>query len=121
MATDEPRRFLVAVGVESYKKASWDRLEHVPRELDLIVSLLTAERLGTQRILQTECTLPRKVQLLAALRDWIRATLVLSNEGKFELQYDYTAADAAKEIKPTVAPAAKKDGKKDARKSTTKN
>ena len=56
-----------------------------------------------------------------AKRDWIRATLVLSNEGKFELQYDYTAADAAKEIKPTVAPAAKKDGKKDAKKSTTKN
>ena len=54
-------------------------------------------------------------------RNWVRATLVFSKEGKFELQYDYTAADAAKEIKPTVAPAAKKDGKKDAKKSTTKN
>ena len=47
-------------------------------------------------------------QLNAALepdkRDWIKATLVLSNEGKFELQYDYPKKDG--DAAPAPAPAA---------------
>lgn len=38
-------------------------------------------------------------------RNWIRATLLLSNEGKFELQYDYPK----KEGEAAEAPAAKPD------------
>jgi hypothetical protein len=44
-----------------------------------------------------------------AKRNWVRATLVLSKEGKFELQYDY--AEKTGDSKP-AAPAAKKDAKK---------
>ena len=50
-----------------------------------------------------------------AKRNWKRATLVLSKEGKFELQYDYTASDAAKDARP-AAPEAKKSAKKDVKK-----
>jgi len=43
-------------------------------------------------------------------RNWIRATLVFSKEGKFELQYDYAPKEGDK---PAAAPAAaKKDAKK---------
>ena len=45
-------------------------------------------------------------------RNWKRATLVLSKEGKFEVQYDYTEQDA----KPAAAADAKKSAKKDAKK-----
>ena len=44
-------------------------------------------------------------------RNWIRATLVFSKEGKFELQYDYAPAkDGDKGAAPAAA--AKKDAKK---------
>ncbi len=44
-------------------------------------------------------------------RNWIRATIVFSKEGKFELQYDYaTGKDADKAAAPAAA--AKKDAKK---------
>jgi hypothetical protein len=47
-------------------------------------------------------------------RNWVRATLVFSNEGKFELQYDYLdkAAEKAPAATPAPASAAKKDAKK---------
>jgi len=52
-----------------------------------------------------------------AKRNWIRATLVLSKEGKFELQYDYAKADEkpAADAKPAAADA-KKAAKKDTKK-----
>ncbi|MEO8202321.1 MAG: hypothetical protein ABI630_00555 [Betaproteobacteria bacterium] len=53
-----------------------------------------------------------------AKRNWVRATLVLSNEGKFELQYDYTPNDAAASPATAPAPAA---AKKDAKKAPKKN
>ena len=74
MGTDEPRRFLVAVGVGNYKDARWERLNQVPREIDLIVSLLTAGRFGVQRVLESASTLPRRESLLAAFRDWTNTT-----------------------------------------------
>ena len=44
-------------------------------------------------------------------RNWIRATLVFSKDGKFELQYDYAPAkDGDKGAAPAAA--AKKDAKK---------
>ena len=47
-----------------------------------------------------------------AKRNWIRAVLVLSKEGKFELQYDYPpGAEGAKDAAP-AASAAKKDAAK---------
>ena len=45
-----------------------------------------------------------------AKRNWVRATLVFSKEGKFELQYDYAPAKDGE--KPAPAAAAKKDAKK---------
>ncbi len=48
-------------------------------------------------------------------RNWVRATLVLSKEGKFELQYDYVDKEASKASAP--APAAKQDAKKAAKKN----
>lgn len=51
-----------------------------------------------------------------AKRNWVRATLVLSKEGKFELQYDYMAKDGDKDAKAAPAAAAKKDAKKDSKK-----
>lgn len=51
-----------------------------------------------------------------AKRNWIRATLVFSKEGKFELQYDYAKGEAAAETKPAAAPDAKKSAKKDTKK-----
>lgn len=47
-------------------------------------------------------------------RNWIRATLVFSKEGKFELQYDYAPKESDK---PAAAPAA---AKKDTKKPTAK-
>lgn len=55
-----------------------------------------------------------------AKRNWVRATLVLSKEGKFELQYDYTAKEAGAATAPAAKPAAseaKKSAKKDAKKN----
>jgi hypothetical protein len=49
-------------------------------------------------------------------RNWKRATLVLSKEGKFEVQYDYTEQDASKDAKPAAATDAKKSAKKDTKK-----
>lgn len=51
-----------------------------------------------------------------AKRNWKRATLVMSKEGKFEVQYDYTDQDAGKDAKPAAAPDAKKSAKKDTKK-----
>lgn len=56
-----------------------------------------------------------------AKRNWVRATLVFSKEGKFELQYDYTAKEADKDAKPAAdtrpaASDAKKSAKKDVKK-----
>ena len=51
-----------------------------------------------------------------AKRNWTRATLVLSKEGKFELQYDYAVKEADKDAKPAAAPEAKKSAKKDTKK-----
>jgi cysteine desulfurase/selenocysteine lyase len=51
-----------------------------------------------------------------AKRNWTRATLVLSKEGKFELQYDYAAKEADKDAKPAPAPEAKKNARKDTKK-----
>jgi hypothetical protein len=51
-----------------------------------------------------------------AKRNWKRATLVMSKEGKFEVQYDYTEQDAGKDAKPAAAADAKKSAKKDAKK-----
>lgn len=49
-----------------------------------------------------------------AKRNWVRATLVLSSEGKFELSYDYLGKEGDKpEAKPAAADA-KKSAKKDA-------
>jgi hypothetical protein len=53
-----------------------------------------------------------------AKRNWIRATLVFSKEGKFELQYDY-AKDAAKDAAKPAGPA-RPDAKKDAKKTDKK-
>jgi len=49
-------------------------------------------------------------------RNWVRATLVLSKEGKFELQYDYLDKDADKG--PAPAATAKRDAKKAPAKKT---
>lgn len=49
-------------------------------------------------------------------RNWIRATLVFSKEGKFELQYDYAPTDAGKAPGAPTPPAPKKDAKKAAKK-----
>ncbi len=54
-----------------------------------------------------------------AKRNWVRATLVFSKEGKFELQYDYAPADAGKGSAP-AAPAAPVAAKKDAKKAAKK-
>jgi len=53
-------------------------------------------------------------------RNWVRATLVLSKEGKFELQYDYAPTDAGTASPPTAPAAAKKDARKDAKKAVRK-
>ncbi len=53
-----------------------------------------------------------------AKRNWVRATLVLSKEGRFELQYDYAPNDAAASPAAAPAPAA---AKKDAKKAPKKN
>ncbi len=45
-----------------------------------------------------------------AKRNWIRATLVFSKEGKFELQYDYAPTTDGEKGAPAAA--AKKDAKK---------
>ena len=51
-------------------------------------------------------------------RNWIRATLVFSKEGKFELQYDYAPKEGEK---PAAAPtAAKTDARKDSKKAAPK-
>lgn len=50
--------------------------------------------------------------LAPAKRNWTRATLVLSKEGKFELQYDYTTRDAAKDAAKAASPARAADGRK---------
>ena len=42
-------------------------------------------------------------------RDWSKATLMLSKEGKFELQYDYPKTDADKDPAPAAAPETKQD------------
>lgn len=47
-------------------------------------------------------------------RNWVRATLVFSKEGKFELQYDYPPKDEPKAEKAPAAPT--KDAKKAAAK-----
>ena len=52
-----------------------------------------------------------------AKRNWTRVTLVLSKEGKFELQYDYSAKQTDAAAKPSAAPEAKKDSKKSAKKN----
>jgi hypothetical protein len=54
-----------------------------------------------------------------AKRNWVRATLVLSKEGKFELQYDYAGAEGKASAKPSAEP--KTDAKKSAAKDAKKN
>lgn len=71
MATEEPKRFLVAVGVENYKEArSWGRLTKVPHELDQIVGLLTDARFEARHILKSVSKRPRKEPFRKAIHDW---------------------------------------------------
>jgi hypothetical protein len=56
-----------------------------------------------------------------AKRNWTRATLVLSKEGKFELQYDYAVKEADKDAKPAAAPEAKKAARKSTKVEAKKN
>lgn len=42
--------------------------------------------------------------LEADKRNWIRATLFLSNEGKFELQYDYPKKEGEADVTPAAKP-----------------
>lgn len=70
MAAKEPRRFLIAVGVENYKHERWERLKEVPHELDQIVGLLTDTRFGVRHILNAQSKRPRRESFLKAIRDW---------------------------------------------------
>ena len=70
MPPNEPRRFLVAVGVETYDDQAWDRLKQVPHEVAGIVHLFTGPSFGLTRILKTESTAPRAEEFETSLANW---------------------------------------------------
>jgi hypothetical protein len=67
---DEPRRFLVAVGVEAYDDPARDRLEQVPDEVARMVDMLTGPSLGLTRIFEAESAEPRASDFVATLQSW---------------------------------------------------
>ena len=66
---DRPRRYLLAVGVEKYDDETWMELTGAPIEVERIVSLLTNQPYGFERIL---CAVSRNPtpELLEQLADW---------------------------------------------------
>lgn len=70
MAPDDRGRFLVAVGVDSYDSAQWEKLEHVPEELSSVMGYLTAPPFRITRILEDESLKPEGDEFLVALGEW---------------------------------------------------
>lgn len=71
MSPEEPRRFLIAVGVETYGSKAWARLEHVPHEIARIVDLLTDSRYRLKRVLKAESKRPQREPFLTGLFAWV--------------------------------------------------
>ena len=70
MAREEPRRFLIAVGVATYGSEEWDDLEHVPSELAGVINLLTGQ-FQLERVLEPESKCPDRA-FLTALSAWVK-------------------------------------------------
>ncbi|MGY4281206.1 hypothetical protein ACVWXO_000426 [Bradyrhizobium sp. LM2.7] len=73
MPSDEPRRYLVAVGVDAYSSPEWSRLVSVPDELECIIGLLTETRFKLERILESESKSPNRQDFLSAVSRWVRS------------------------------------------------
>jgi Caspase domain len=72
--TEEARRFLIAVGVETYEAPEWDNLDYVPKEIACIVDLLTGPQFQIQRVLEPESKCPDSIAFLTALSAWVKCT-----------------------------------------------
>jgi hypothetical protein len=80
-ASDEPRRFLIAVGVQSYVSDDrWRQLDKAACELNTIVNLLESKKFGVKRILLEQSKLladPNEMssrdRFLSALSAWTKS------------------------------------------------
>ena len=70
MGRDEPRRYLLAIGVDIYDDPKWGRLEKVPHEISRIVQLLTSPAFGMIPILAQASVAPHSEDLLTKLAEW---------------------------------------------------
>src|SRR4051794_34778939 len=70
---NEIRRYLIAVGIATYEAGEWGELEHVPKELESIVNLLTQSPFQLVRMLEPESRSPSKT-FLTALSAWAKGT-----------------------------------------------
>lgn len=70
MIKDEPRRYLLAVGIGTYASSQWPALGENERELARMVDLLTSDSFQYQRILEDITRRPERGALIDALADW---------------------------------------------------
>ena len=70
MQPEKPRRYLVAVGIETYDDPGWGHLKTVPAEIKRMVDLLTSSSFGITRILKEESEAPHSKDSVTALAEW---------------------------------------------------
>ena len=69
---EEPRRYLLAVGIAKYDK--WPPLNKVSQELERVVTLLTGSPYKFERILEKVSDAPHAEDLLTHLAEWANAS-----------------------------------------------
>jgi hypothetical protein len=74
MATEEEwRGFLIAAGTQYYKDGAFQRLDHVPAEIDTIVEVLCKPTFGYERVLADVSFNPSPPKFLKRLTKWARS------------------------------------------------